>query len=288
MDANNCIVEDCHILYGDSEGVSMGYTRTGNILRRCTIENCGALGVAGSNSYGFTIENCLIQNNNYRGFSEEWEAGGIKVVGGTAYGTIKNNDIFTNYGPGLWYDSCGTSLHQSLVQGNYLYNNRPLATYNYEGDLFIEKTTNVLVQNNVIVGSQRRGLCVAGSYTNFYNNTVDGCVGDGASSGYGGAAMAAITEGTACDHCNFEGNIVSGVNPAGAGTVYELEIQNASTNMVSNYNNFYHGGGAINFTTISSNYASRALWNTGTGYDANSVTTSPAYLGTTPSHWCAA
>jgi len=94
------LVEDCVVEWTNGSGI--GIRGENFILRRVTSRKNGQLGMGGSGT-NFLIEDCVFRDNNVKGFSSGWEAGGFKIV--RSWGAkIERCEAVGNHGPGMWFD----------------------------------------------------------------------------------------------------------------------------------------------------------------------------------------
>ncbi len=92
----DCLVEKCN-------AGGMGVGGTGATLLRVTSQDNGQLGLGGSKNINSTLEECISQRNNYKGFSAGNEAGGGKFSASDGLRVL--NCIYRdNNGIGLWLD----------------------------------------------------------------------------------------------------------------------------------------------------------------------------------------
>ena len=129
---------------------------------------------------------------------------------------------------------------------------------------------------------------------NIYHNTLDfgASSSTGTSTSYG--AYFTFTFGLTASSVNFHNNIIS-ISSPGTGTKFGI-YNSSTTNLINSNNNavVYSGaGGAANWAagrSFSVTYSTLAAWNTATGQDANSVSSSPMFLNAaagdiTPNSW---
>ncbi|MBM3433969.1 MAG: PKD domain-containing protein [Bacteroidetes bacterium] len=155
----------------------------------------------------------------------------------------------------------------------------------------------VLIANNAIYNiNNNNGINYAiasfsGDTMNVYHNTID--LGSLSSTGTA-TVYGAYFSGVNMNRVNFFNNIISIASPS---TGSKYGIFNASTTTLINSNNnsilFNGAGGTANFAAARSTtvtYATLAAWNTATGRDANSISTSPLFINAaagdiTPNSW---
>jgi hypothetical protein len=134
------IVENCEVRLNSGAGIAVG---TGSRVRGCNIHHNGQIGITGVGR-DILIEGNHIWANNIRGFSSEWEAGGVKIALGDGV-VFRSNHAHDNLGPGLW---CDINCHNALYEGN-------LVERNNGAGIFYEISFNAVIRNNVI---RRNGI----------------------------------------------------------------------------------------------------------------------------------
>lgn len=97
--ASGWIVEDNEIRLNHSYGLRIGPEM---LVRNNNVHHNGHLGIGGIGSDAL-IEGNEIAYNHTGGFSEEWEAGGLKIVLSDGV-VIRDNWVHHNQGRGLWSD----------------------------------------------------------------------------------------------------------------------------------------------------------------------------------------
>lgn len=264
--SSNSILENCDVQWADFGGVGMGYLQNNAQVINCNISNNGATGVSSATSSFFKVSGSKLNGNNYRNFNPLWHAGGLK---GTAdsYGTIEFNEVANNKGSGIWFDNCDSG-GQIVVRNNYVHNNGVK-----EAGIFMEVSKNALIYNNVVVNNQRRGIYVSASSNNqVMNNTIVG------TSGYAALEVNGMPRtGATLTNNTVYNNVISGST-----AIYDLFIAapNGSTiaNNKSNYNNIYRGGQALKLSS-STLVSTLSAWRSATGYDLNSISDNPDFVG---------
>lgn len=157
--SHNNIIDNISIVYSDSYGLIVH--GNDNIIRNSRISYAGETGIGGSGERTKIIDN-EVSYNNYRGFHEDWDAGGTKFIwnGGIAgapnglkNSEIANNRFIFNKGPGLWFDYSdgGNRTHDNIV------------AYNSTAGIFVEVTNGDSVYNNYVFGNGRQGIFYSGS-----------------------------------------------------------------------------------------------------------------------------
>jgi parallel beta-helix repeat protein len=265
--SSNSIIENSDIQWTDFGGLGMGYLQNNAQAINNTVNNNGSNGISAGGSTAFKVSQNRMNGNNYRNFNPLWHAGGFKGAA-KAYGTIEANEVGNNNGSGIWCDYCNGG-GQIVVRNNYIHDNGPK-----DSAIFLEVSTNALIYNNVLVNNERRGIYLSASDRNqVMNNTIAGTRG-----------VAAIeVNGMPRDGGTLTNNTVYNNIISGSTTQYDLYIAapNGSTisGNKSDYNAIYRGGQPL--ALASAQFVSTlAAWRTATGYDLNSISADPAFIGT--------
>lgn len=133
--ARNWVIENCEIRLNSGAGISVG---VGSRVRACNIHHNGQIGVTGAGN-DVQLERNHIWENNTRGFSMGWEAGGVKIS--LADGVVfRGNQVHDNRGPGLWCDGdCRNTVYEdNVVERNSL------------AGIYHEISFNAVVRNNTL------------------------------------------------------------------------------------------------------------------------------------------
>lgn len=136
----NAVLEDCVIERANSSGVSFRGVDT--TVRRCVFRENGQLGFGAFRAHRLRVTECLVEENNTKGFDRDWEAGGNKVVLSSNV-VFEQNRVLRNRGVGIWFDIGNTNatVRQCFVAEN-------------EGaGIFYEISYALSAQDNVIVGN---------------------------------------------------------------------------------------------------------------------------------------
>ena len=163
-----CTVENCDIQWCDFAGISPGHNSTGTKIINCIINNNGDSGVSASRSFKFLIKDCIVNDNNYRLFNQDWHAGGLKIVT-HSYGTIENCEVGNNLGVGIWFDWNHENAGESVVRNCRVYNNARM------GGIMVEASERVSLIDNTLYGNDQFGIhYVVSSYGKIIGNTIAG------------------------------------------------------------------------------------------------------------------
>ena len=133
-------VEDCVFEYSNSCGAK--FTGERITIRNCIFQYNGQLGFSAGRAHGLLMTDCIVTNNNIKGFDRGWEAGGNKIV--LTRAAIFENSIFTeNRGHGIWFDIG----NEKCEMRNCLISN------NENAGIFYEISYSLHAHDNVIVGN---------------------------------------------------------------------------------------------------------------------------------------
>jgi parallel beta-helix repeat protein len=262
--SSNSVIELSSIQYTDFAGLSMGYLKTGAQALNCIVSNNGNSGVNAAGSYNFKVFNVTMNNNNTRKFNALWHAGGLKATT-KAYGTVEYSEIGFNNGSGIWFDyaNSGSIIN---IRNNYIHDNGPL-----DAAIYFEVSKNGRIYNNIIANNQRRGIYISGSdNTQVYNNTVIGTGGYSAIE-VGGMPRTGAT---------LTGNIIQNNIISHGTSKYDLFIAPPNgttiTGNVSDYNNYFRPGSAIQLSLGSMYYNVNSFY-TATNMDKHSMNIDPLF-----------
>ncbi|MBU1706579.1 right-handed parallel beta-helix repeat-containing protein [bacterium] len=274
-----------------------------------TLKNCAVTGndVTSSSGYGVYING---GGNDYNLIDNVTVSGAYYSI--RLYGSSSNNDLFNEvrnctiaegrYCVYLYYqESCkfhdndiqpGWSGNSGTTYGLYMYSHSSGDTsyfYNNEMHNFRNASTSygiycssssglLYAYNNFVNDFQVTGTSVlyatyvAGGYAEFYFNSIH--IGDvGTTGNIRGLYQSSGT-------CTFENNIVQVNVP----TEECWGLYRSSGTLTSDYNCFYGTGTGYNMGYDALDYATLADWQTGTGYDLNSVEGEPGYISGTNLH----
>ncbi|MHC4726589.1 MAG: right-handed parallel beta-helix repeat-containing protein [Planctomycetota bacterium] len=133
-------VEDCTFEYSNACGVK--FTGERIKVRNCVFQYNGQLGFSAGRAHGLLLTDCVVTNNNTKGFNRGWEAGGNKIV--LTRDAIIENSIFTeNRGDGIWFD---IGNEKCEVRNCFISNNE-------NAGIFYEISYSLHAHDNVIVGN---------------------------------------------------------------------------------------------------------------------------------------
>lgn len=265
--SSHSVMQNCDVQFTDFAGVSTGYLQSNSQVLRSNISNNGATGINMPGTSNFRIAGNIINANNTRNFNPLWHAGGVK--GATrAWGNVEFNLIAGNGGPGIWFDHANGG-QPITVRFNFVHSNGPK-----EAGVFFEVSSNVLMHNNIVANNTRRGIYIAASSgVRVLNNTVVG-TGGRADIDIGGMPR----EGASLTNNQIVNNVI-----AHGTTTFDLLITPPNGTTIaantSDYNLIWRADGIRLWSGTPHNALDS--WRTRTGFDANSVSVDPLFLGAT-------
>ncbi len=235
--------------------------------------------IYGSSTFPFNTDN-EVRNSNLRdfylyGFLNAY-CTGSKVIGNLIE-RLNRTTVSTTYGIML-----STNSANSLVEGNYIRNlfngitTNSSTTYAiYVSGKGTSSTPNI-IRNNVVSDINNSGTLygmylLSSDYAYAEHNTIS--LDD--PSNTSGTTYGIYSSGA---NNRVRNNNIS-ISRAGTGVKYGLFYTAAATNLVSDYNNVYIGStsGTNYFGSFINTYNTLSAWQTGTGYDLNSVSADPQY-----------
>jgi len=140
-------MEDCVLEAMNSSGATFSAEQL--VIRRCVFSDNGQVGFGANGAHHLLFSDCLVENNNTKGFDRGWEAGGDKLVL-TRDAVLERCQFVRNRGSGLWFDIGNENcvVRQCLIADNE------------DSGIFYEISFGLHAQDNVIVGNgfaQTRG-----------------------------------------------------------------------------------------------------------------------------------
>lgn len=136
----NDVLEDCVLESMNSSGAA--FTGEDQVVRRCVFRDNGQLGFGVSRAHRLLFSECLVENNNTKGFDRGWEAGGNKLVL-TRDAVLERSRFVRNRGNGIWFDigNENCTVRQCLIADND------------DSGIFYEISFGLRAFDNVIVGN---------------------------------------------------------------------------------------------------------------------------------------
>jgi len=134
------LLEDCVIENMNSSGAT--FSGENQIVRRCVFRDNGQLGFGANGAHHLLFTESLVENNNTKGFSRGWEAGGDKLVL-CRNAVLERSRFLHNRGNGIWFDIGNERcvVRQCLIADNE------------DSGIFDEISFGLQVHDNVIVGN---------------------------------------------------------------------------------------------------------------------------------------
>lgn len=133
-------LEDCVMERMNSSGAT--FAGEDAVVRRCVFRDNGQLGFGAAGAHRLLFTECLVENNNTKGFSRGWEAGGDKLVLCRDV-VLEHSRFVRNRGSGLWFDIGNEhcTVRQCLVADNE------------DSGIFYEISFGLQAHDNVIIGN---------------------------------------------------------------------------------------------------------------------------------------
>ena len=140
FEGDHGVIEDCTFESTNSSGAT--FAATGLIVRRCVFRDNGQLGFGAARAHDMLLSDCIVRNNNVKGFSRGWEAGGDKLVLCRNV-VIEKCQFIKNRGNGLWFD---IGNEKPVVRNCLIADNE-------DAGIFYEISYGLHAHDNVIVGN---------------------------------------------------------------------------------------------------------------------------------------
>jgi hypothetical protein len=133
-------LEDCVVEQMNSSGAT--FAGEDAVVRRCVFRDNGQLGFGAGSAHRLLFTECLVENNNTKGFSRDWEAGGDKLVLCRDV-VLERSRFVRNRGHGLWFD----------IGNEHCTVRQCLLADNEDSGIFYEISFGLQAHDNVIVGN---------------------------------------------------------------------------------------------------------------------------------------
>ena len=95
------MLEDCTMEDMNSSGATFAAEHLE--VRRCVFRDNGQMGFGANGAHDLLFTECLVENNNTKGFNRGWEAGGDKLVL-CRDAVLERSRFLRNRGHGIWFD----------------------------------------------------------------------------------------------------------------------------------------------------------------------------------------
>jgi parallel beta-helix repeat protein len=174
-DLRGWLVEDC--VFERANGPGASFSGAEHVIRRCTFQDNGQLGFGASSCHATRVEACDIVRNNRKGYSTEWEAGGLKVTLSRGF-AMRQCRAVDNRGAGIWYDignesaevdhcyiadndeaglfyeiSYGLHAHDNLIVNNANNKEKPRGAWGF-GGITLSSSEDCVIEQNTLVGNR--------------------------------------------------------------------------------------------------------------------------------------
>ncbi len=134
------LLEDCIIESMNASGAA--FSAGQQVVRRCVFRDNGQLGFGASGAHQLLFTECLVENNNTKGFDRGWEAGGDKLVL-CRDAVLERSRFVRNRGNGVWFD----------IGNEHCTVRQCLLADNEDSGIFYEISFGLQAHDNVIVGN---------------------------------------------------------------------------------------------------------------------------------------
>jgi hypothetical protein len=174
IEGDHDVVEDCVVESTNACGAA--FAAEGVVVRRCVFQDNGQLGFAAKRAHDLLLSDCVVRNNNVKGFRRGWEAGGDKLV--FCRGAVLERCQFVaNRGNGVWFDignekcvvrncliadnedagifyeiSFGLHAHDNVIVGNG-FNETP-GSWGAASAISLSSSPHCLIERNLMVGNR--------------------------------------------------------------------------------------------------------------------------------------
>ncbi|MDD4734703.1 MAG: right-handed parallel beta-helix repeat-containing protein [Kiritimatiellae bacterium] len=267
-------MDSCDVSWMDATGV--GVSDNTQVIN-CNVSHNGMAGFGGSPD-SFLVRGCIINSNNYNGFSVGCHCGGMKFMP-AQNGTVESNVFVGNLGYGIWFDTCPEG--SNVIRGNLI---RETARNWKDGTtgsaIFYEISPGgALIHDNMLVDNDGCGICIAESCnTRVFNNTIIGqqgrfalgCrTGQRSDLGY----PAPFTNNYVFNNLIYENACTWDI----MWPTNKLQEDNYIFDNQSDYNCFFRANSNYLFHGGTVNYTNLLNYSANTGFDSNSIVTNPVF-----------
>ncbi len=134
------VMEDCVVEAMNAAGAT--FLGEDAVVRRCVFRDNGQVGFGAGRAHRLLFTECLVENNNTKGFDRGWEAGGNKLAL-CRDAVLERSRFARNRGSGIWFDIGNTNctVRQCLIADNE------------DAGIFYEISYRLLAHDNVIIGN---------------------------------------------------------------------------------------------------------------------------------------
>ncbi len=133
-------LEDCVVEAMNSSGAA--FVGEDAVARRCVFRDNGQLGFGAGRAHRLLFTECLVENNNTKGFDRGWEAGGNKLAL-CRDAVLERSRFLRNRGNGIWFDIGNTNctVRHCLIADND------------DAGIFYEISFRLVARDNVLTGN---------------------------------------------------------------------------------------------------------------------------------------
>lgn len=167
-------LQDCVVEYMNSSGAT--FSGEQQVVRRCVFRENGQLGFGANGAHNLLFTECLVENNNVKGFDRGWEAGGDKLVL-CRNAVLERSRFLRNRGNGIWFDigneqctvrqcllaenedsgiffeiSYGLHAHDNIIVGNGF--SQTAGAWGAQAGISISSSPECLIERNLILGNR--------------------------------------------------------------------------------------------------------------------------------------
>jgi len=140
FEGDHGVVEDCVFESMNSSGAT--FTAAGLEVRRCLFQENGQLGFGAGRAHGLFLSECIVRNNNVKGFDRGWEAGGNKLA--LCRNVVLEKCQFVgNRGNGIWFD---IGNEKCVVRNCLIADNEDAGIF-YEISYKLHAHDNIIINN---------------------------------------------------------------------------------------------------------------------------------------------
>jgi len=134
------LLEDCTMEDMNSSGATFSAEHLE--VRRCVFRDNGQMGFGANGAHDLLFTECLVENNNTKGFNRGWEAGGDKLVL-CRDAVLERSRFLRNRGHGIWFD----------IGNEHCVVRQCLIADNEDCGIFDEISYGLQAHDNVIAGN---------------------------------------------------------------------------------------------------------------------------------------
>jgi len=174
LNGKHDLLEDCEIERMNASGAT--FAAEDQVVRRCTFRSNGQLGFGANGAHRLLFTDCLVEDNNTKGFDRGWEAGGDKLVL-CRDAVIERSRFLRNRGNGIWFDignehctvahcliadnedagifyeiSYGLQAHDNVITGNGFASTG--GAWGAQAGISLSSSPDCVIERNLIVGNR--------------------------------------------------------------------------------------------------------------------------------------